>query len=122
MIAATPSQARVVLTLARVYVGLGRARRGVALAEIAAEARPACVETRRTLLRGYLALGRHREVLVQIDALLEHEFDSGELAFALGMQSRALHALGRSEQARDAWRQFGELCAIARLDPEAMLA
>lgn len=117
----TDVQREIVLLLAQTHIGLGRSRRGIALATMVAEADGTCVRARRLLLRGYLALGHHAQMLDQIDRLVEHEFDSAELAFALAMQCRALHGLGQGAQARDVWGQFTALCRTSGLDTEACL-
>ena len=112
----TDTHRGVLLLLADVYLRLGRARRAMMLLAPLRDAAADDVELCRLALRGWLALGDHRRALDCIDRLVEHEFSSPDLAFALSMQARALFGLGRGDAARSAWAECVALCRASGMD------
>ncbi|MEM8848941.1 MAG: hypothetical protein AAGE03_02790 [Pseudomonadota bacterium] len=112
----TDDERDLILFLAEMYLRLGRANHAMLLLAPLVDAEPGGIALTRLMLRGHIARGEHRAALACIDRLVEHEFSSAELAFALAMQARALASLGRDPDARSAWAECVVLCRGAQLD------
>lgn len=108
-------QRDILLMLAEVYLRLGRPVRAAMLAGLARAAEPSCVRAARALLRAALARGDAAAAMAEVDRLVEHEFDSEELAFTLSAQSMALAARGEPAEARRVWAEYLALCRAAGL-------
>ncbi|MEM7491711.1 MAG: hypothetical protein AAF390_21545 [Pseudomonadota bacterium] len=105
-----------ILFLAEVYLRLGRPKHAMLLMAPLAALDPDGVPLTRLMLRGHIARGEYGAALACVDRLVEHEFSSAELAFALAMQARALAGLRRGADARSAWAECVILCRTAQLD------
>lgn len=112
----TAAQRDILLILADVYLRMGRPARAAMLLIPLARADPASVPLARLSLRVAVARADHPRAVELVERLVEREFSSEELAFALAMQSRALRGLGRAEAARAAWAECVALCRTAGLD------
>lgn len=120
--AMTAAQRDVVLLLAEVYLRVGRPRRAAMLAALAQARDPGDVGAMRALLRAHLALGDADRAMAQVDALVEHEFDSAELAFTLSAQAQALAVRGDGAGARAVWAEYLALCRASGLSATEAMA
>ena len=112
----TDAQKNIVLFLADIYLRLGRPKRSLMLLVPVARIDPDNVRLCRLALRGFLAVQNYERALELVERLVEHEFSSQELAFALSMQSRALAGLERIDAAQAAWKECVSLCRVSGLD------
>ncbi len=112
----TEAQKDILLMLANVYLEVGRPKRALMILMPLAKLEPNNVPLGRIALQAYLKLGDFERSIGIVDRLVEHEFSSAELAFALAMQSRALSGLGRKEAAELAWMECVALCRVSDLD------
>ena len=116
-------QQRALLTvLAEVYFDVDRPRRALALASMAGAGQdPRPVRLTRLILMARMQLGDYSSVLDDIDALLEHEYDASELAFALSVQSTLLRRRSEARAAREVWAQLLSLCKVSGLSVEDVI-
>ncbi|WP_308917435.1 hypothetical protein [Jannaschia sp. LMIT008] len=111
--ALSPRQCEILVLLADVYHRLGCQRRAIVLAELVQRHAPSDPLPARILVRAHLSEGDAEAALAQLDVLLEHEYETAELAFALRARCRAFAQLGRRDNARMAWAEYQGLVDAA---------
>lgn len=109
------SQVHCLLLLARVYLELNRPLRSLLLLYPIRRQDPHNVEACRLALRAFIALGRTKDALNEIELLNDREPNSAELAFALAMRVKLFHRLRQDDDARRAWAEYAALCRTAEL-------